>query len=218
MICATASRAVAAACSASASVGVAFEQAGRVRLASDVCARELDGLGEPDRPGHQRRKGQPDHHRLHDDVGIHEHAPGRQVARQQRIVGRGESRCRAARRARTPRAAGFPVRPIVASMAMPAAWRCLREEAATRRSSAARHGRSRDPLGQRLEPFELILPQRARLVAADEHLEHDAAIDIEEGDERRRFAHERPLDKGDRRRNARGGGGHASPFGCIRLK
>src|SRR5262249_13802292 len=39
--------------------------------------------------------------------------------------------------------------------------------------------------------------QRARLVATDEHLEHDAAVDIEERNEGRRLAHERPLYKGD---------------------
>ena len=52
---------------------------------------------------------------------------------------------------------------------------------------------------QRPEPFELILPQCPRLVPADEHLEHDAAIEVEERDERRGFTHERPLDEGDRR-------------------
>src|SRR6266568_6107739 len=55
-----------------------------------------------------------------------------------------------------------------------------------------------DPLGQGMETRKLVLTQRARLVAADEHLEHDAAIDIDEGDEGRRFAHERPFDKADR--------------------
>src|SRR5882762_2119660 len=55
-----------------------------------------------------------------------------------------------------------------------------------------------DPLGQGMETRKLVLTQHALLVAADEHLEHDAAIDIDEGDEGRRFAHERPFDKGDR--------------------
>src|SRR5258708_38734660 len=48
-----------------------------------------------------------------------------------------------------------------------------------------------NPLGHGMEACKLVLTQRARLVAADEHLEHDAAIDIDEGDEGRRFAHER---------------------------
>ena len=39
-------------------------------------------LGEPHRPGHDRGEGQPDHHRLHHDVGLEEHAPGREIARQ----------------------------------------------------------------------------------------------------------------------------------------
>src|SRR5882757_242933 len=51
---------------------------------------------------------------------------------------------------------------------------------------------------QRPEPFELVLTQSAHLVAADEHLEHDAAVDIEECDERRRLAHEGPFDESDR--------------------
>src|SRR5260370_17343528 len=54
-----------------------------------------------------------------------------------------------------------------------------------------------DAFGQGMEACKLILTQRARLVAADEYLEHDAAIDIDEGDEGGRFAHERPLDEGD---------------------
>ena len=44
----------------------------------------LEALGEPDRPGDERGDGEPDHHRLHHDVGRLEHAPGRQVARQRR--------------------------------------------------------------------------------------------------------------------------------------
>ena len=51
--------------------------------------RKLERLGEPHRPGHQRGEDQPDHHRLHHDVGVEEHAPGRQIARQlERDVGR----------------------------------------------------------------------------------------------------------------------------------
>ena len=38
--------------------------------------RKLHGLGEEDRPRHQRREGQADHHRLHQDVGGQEHRPG----------------------------------------------------------------------------------------------------------------------------------------------
>ncbi|MFN5489201.1 MAG: biopolymer transporter ExbD [Bradyrhizobium sp.] len=61
-------------------LGVALELAdplpGQHGLAAD-----LDGLGEPDRPGRQRGEGEPDHHGLHDDVGALEHAPGREVAR-----------------------------------------------------------------------------------------------------------------------------------------
>src|SRR5439155_15531413 len=56
-----------------------------------------------------------------------------------------------------------------------------------------------DPFGQRVKALQLVVAQRARLVAADEHLEHDAAVDIDERDEGRRLAHEGLLDKGDRR-------------------
>src|SRR4051794_30858014 len=56
-----------------------------------------------------------------------------------------------------------------------------------------------DPLGKRTKALQLVNAQRARLIAADEHLEHDAAVDIDERDEGRRFAHERALDKGNRR-------------------
>src|SRR3954453_2426414 len=54
-----------------------------------------------------------------------------------------------------------------------------------------------DPLGKRMKALQLVAAQRARLVAADEHLEHDAAVDIDERDEGRRLSHERPLDKGN---------------------
>ena len=37
--------------------------------------QELDCLGEPDRPGDDRRNDQADHDGLHHHVGIHEHAP-----------------------------------------------------------------------------------------------------------------------------------------------
>jgi hypothetical protein len=62
-------------------------------------AADLDSFCQPDRPGHQRGKGEPDHHRLHYHVRIHEHVPGRQVARQQRDIGRGERRTRQGGRA-----------------------------------------------------------------------------------------------------------------------
>src|SRR5262249_49740666 len=43
---------------------------------------EFDGLGKPDRPGHQRGKCKPDHDHLHHDVGVEEHAPWRQIVRE----------------------------------------------------------------------------------------------------------------------------------------
>ena len=48
-------------------------------------AGEFDGLGQPHRPGQHRRKGESDHHRLHDLVGGHEHADRRQIVRQDRL-------------------------------------------------------------------------------------------------------------------------------------
>ena len=45
---------------------------------------ELDGLGKPDRPRDNRRNDQTDHDRFHHHVGIHEHAPRREIARQER--------------------------------------------------------------------------------------------------------------------------------------
>ena len=42
-----------------------------------------------------------------------------------------------------------------------------------------------NPVTQRMEALQLVAAQRAGLVAADEHLEHDAAIDIEKRDEGR---------------------------------
>src|SRR6185503_19262265 len=65
--------------------------------------------------------------------------------------------------------------------------------------TALRRAGGRDPFGQRLKALQLVAAQRARLVAADEHLEHDAAVHIDERNEGRRFAHERTFDKGDRR-------------------
>src|ERR1035437_7022060 len=44
---------------------------------------QLNGLGEPNRPGHERGEGQANHHGLHHDIGIEEHAPRRKVSRQQ---------------------------------------------------------------------------------------------------------------------------------------
>ena len=46
------------------------------------CHEQLDALGEPHRPGHERCERQADHHRLHDDVGRREHRPRRKIARQ----------------------------------------------------------------------------------------------------------------------------------------
>ena len=48
---------------------------------------ELQALRQPHRPGDDGREGEADHHRLHHPVGLHEHAPRRQVARQHRILG-----------------------------------------------------------------------------------------------------------------------------------
>ena len=45
---------------------------------------ELDGLGKPDRPGDNRCNDQTDHDGFHHHVGIHEHAPRREIARQER--------------------------------------------------------------------------------------------------------------------------------------
>src|SRR4029077_13155653 len=55
--------------------------------------------------------------------------------------------------------------------------------------TADRSGRAvrGNPVAQRMEALQLVAAQRAGLVAADEHLEHDAAIDIEERDEGRRL-------------------------------
>ena len=54
-------------------------------------SRQFQPPRQPDRPRYQRCKRQTDHHRLHDDVGLHEHAPRRQVLRER---GRGGIRCR----------------------------------------------------------------------------------------------------------------------------
>src|SRR6266404_6950731 len=76
--------------------------------------------------------------------------------------------------------------------------RCM---ATSRTDNADRLRRAggRDPFGQRVKALQLVPAQRARLVAADEHLEHDAAVDIDERDEGRRLAHEGPLDESDSR-------------------
>ena len=62
----------------------------------DAGAAQFERFGDPDRPGYQRGKGEPDHHRLHDDVGVQEHAPGREVLRQlrgaHRVFGKGRRR------------------------------------------------------------------------------------------------------------------------------
>src|SRR5437588_4839611 len=62
-----------------------------------------------------------------------------------------------------------------------------------------RRAGGRDPFAKRVKALQLVGAQRAGLVAADEHLEHDAAVHIDERDEGRRLAHEGTLDKGDRR-------------------
>jgi hypothetical protein len=73
--------------------GIGFEQV-QATPGGRGLAADFDGLGKPDRPGHQRGEGQAHHHRLHHQVGIHEHAPGRQVTRQQRDIGGGQRRTR----------------------------------------------------------------------------------------------------------------------------
>src|SRR5215813_387391 len=67
----------------------------------------------------------------------------------------------------------------------------------------------RDPVRQRSEALELILPQCAGLVAPDKHLEHDPAIDIDERDKGRRLPHERPLAETDRAQGPHGEDGRA---------
>jgi hypothetical protein len=62
-----------------------------------------------------------------------------------------------------------------------------------------RRAGGRDPLGQRVKALQLVATQRTRLVATDEHLEHDAAVHIDERDEGRRLAHEGTFDERDRR-------------------
>ena len=54
------------------------------------------------------------------------------------------------------------------------------------------------PVCQPAERRELIGQQVAFLVAADEHLEHDAVLDVEEQHRRLRPAEKRALDKADR--------------------
>ena len=56
----------------------------RWRRARRLAAASSEALGEPDGPGHERREHQADHHDLHHEIRTHEHAPGRQVARQRR--------------------------------------------------------------------------------------------------------------------------------------
>ncbi len=61
---------------------------------------QLDTFRHPHRPGDDGGDSKADHHRLHDDVGGHEHAPRRQVAREVvglhhgRGRGRGDRCCR----------------------------------------------------------------------------------------------------------------------------
>ena len=50
-----------------------------------LAAHSSIDLGQPHGPGNDGGEGEADHHRLHDDVGFHEHLPRRQVARE--VVG-----------------------------------------------------------------------------------------------------------------------------------
>ena len=47
-----------------------------------ACAKKLDAFGDPDRPGHERSNRKADHDRLHDGIGMQEHAPRGEVLRQ----------------------------------------------------------------------------------------------------------------------------------------
>ena len=53
-----------------------------------VADHQLEVLGEPHRPRHQRGEHQADHDPLHEDVGRQEHRPGREIARQVRAADR----------------------------------------------------------------------------------------------------------------------------------
>src|SRR5262245_46718298 len=55
---------------------------------------------------------------------------------------------------------------------------------------------SAQPVAERAELRQLIGLELAFLVAADEDLEHDAAVDVEEHDERGKLAHEGALQEG----------------------
>ena len=69
---------------------------------------DLEALGEADRPGDERGEGEADHHRLHHDVGRHEHAPGREVVGQRgrELACGGRGWQRPSRRTRAAGAAG----------------------------------------------------------------------------------------------------------------
>src|SRR6185369_5028807 len=77
--------------------------------------------------------------------------------------------------------------------------RCMIVSRADNVGIALRRAGGRDPLGQRMKALQLVAAQRTRLIAAHEDLEHDAAVDIDKGDEGRRFAHEGALDECDGR-------------------
>src|SRR4029450_8729809 len=61
----------------------------------------------------------------------------------------------------------------------------------TRIMNRVRASTSAQPVAERTELHELIGLQLALLVGGEEHLEHDAAIDVEEHDQRGELSHER---------------------------
>jgi hypothetical protein len=73
--------------------------------------KELLRLDEPDGPAEQRSEKKPDHHRIHDEVGRHKHAPGCEVARQRfRHNLRRASRCLSLSRLRSIHSHGARLR------------------------------------------------------------------------------------------------------------
>ncbi len=95
-------------CTKKATASVSFPVARAASLSavlSSSAARTLSGragfaaqfqhLRHADRPGDERGEGETDHHDLHDNVRVYEHAPRRQIVRQQSIDRRcGEEKCR----------------------------------------------------------------------------------------------------------------------------
>ena len=73
-----------------------------------LSGQKLPALSQGNRPGDERSKRQADHHRLHDDMGGGEHAPGRQILGQQRGGGRAGFFLGRAGSARTAGCAGAP--------------------------------------------------------------------------------------------------------------